>query len=86
MAEPDKKGTFVPNTEPPKTDDAVRARRPGAGASDKATEKGITSLTGKPLQGKALADFKIAFDKSALLRGTYNEDGTMKSDVQSITE
>lgn len=86
MAKPDKKGTFVPNTTPPPTDNAVRAQKAPAAAFDKAKSEGVTSITGKALTGDALAKFKIAYDKHPLIRGTYNADGSMKDDIKALTE
>ena len=81
-----KPGTFVPNKVSPPTDDPVAAQKPGARAEKTAKREGVTSITGKPLEGDALAKFKGAYEASALLRGSYNPDGTLKADTKKIAE
>ena len=81
---PTPSGTFVPNKTPPPTDDAVAALKPGARAEKIATREGITSLTGKALTGEALAKFTKVYKNSALIRGSYNPDGTLKADTKPL--
>jgi len=54
--------------------------------SEETEKSGVISLTGKPLEGEALEQFQKAFNASALLRSTYNEDGTMKPDTKKLVE
>jgi len=82
----EQKSTFKPNTKPPPTDDPVASAKPEAKAQDEAKAKGVTSITGKALEGDALSKFKGLWDKSALIRASYNPDGSLKADVEKITE
>lgn len=66
--------------------DPIQKAKTKARSDDAAKREGITSLTGKVLEGDKLAKFKAAYDKSTLLQGTYNPDGTLKEDVKAITE
>lgn len=54
--------------------------------ADADVKAGVTSLTGKKLEGEAAAKFKKAYDGSAMLQAMYNPDGTMKSDMKKIVE
>lgn len=59
----------------------------GAGKAEDTTKRdGVTSITGKALTGDALVKFKGAYDASALLRSSYNADGTLKDDTKKIVE
>jgi hypothetical protein len=83
---PDKVSSFVPNTKPPPTDDAVAAAKPEGKASDAAKTQGVQSITGQPLQGESLDKFKKLWDMSPMIRGMYNEDGSIKENIESLVK
>jgi hypothetical protein len=84
---PGNKSSFVPNTTPKKTPDSpTQAEMPQARSDDKKRTEGATSITGQPLEGEALEKFKGLYEKSAMVRASYNPDGSLKADVEKITE
>jgi|TARA_R110002072_G_scaffold37189_3_gene109021 hypothetical protein len=48
---------------------------------DKAT---VQNLTGQTLDGEALEDFKKMYSASAMIRGMYNPDGSIKEELQEL--
>jgi len=66
--------------------DPVQDAKVAARAEDKEKKDGITSLTGKALEGDALAKFSKVYEKSPMIRANYNADGSLKADVKKLVE
>tara|TARA_R110002020_G_scaffold335485_3_gene550656 strand:- start:229 stop:435 length:207 start_codon:yes stop_codon:yes gene_type:complete len=66
--------------------DPVQEAKTAARAEDKVTQEGVTSLTGKALEGDALTKFSKVYEKSPMIRANYNADGTLKADTKKLTE
>jgi hypothetical protein len=66
--------------------DEMEKAKKAATQADADTKAGVISLTGKPLEGEALARFQKARNASTFLKATYNEDGTMTSDTKKLVE
>ena len=66
--------------------DPVQDAKTVARAEDKEKKDGITSLTGKTLDGEALTKFTKVYEKSPMIRANYNADGSLKDDVKKLVE